>query len=518
LAQNVNFQPLGKPHFLIKIIRQLSTPLKFQMVLCGSEDAKSENDGLVYAPKMTRNDSLTARLAAHIASEKASFHTPGHKGRLANVGARGVDGQSLQFDLTELPGLDDLAEPTGLLLELESRIAQVFGVDASLISVNGTSGAILATMLSLSQRGRKVLVPRNCHRSVVSGLILSGLNPVWYEPTWESEWGFWGAVQPASLKSVLEREASDDLAAVWVVSPTYAGAISEIGAIASVCHELNLPLVVDEAHGTQLLTKQTAGLSALTNGADIVLHSFHKHMGALTQTGALQLGLSGLERFGFSKEELRNHLNLVQSSSPSYLLLKSIDEMTSALQSGRWLAALEEVTTLALNLRSELSSQFGASLYEPQSNLSPFHILLRFCGRPIGDVQEALCNGGIFAEAILGPGVLLMLGIGSTAGDVRSLTELLATKSTDIHAHAVADDKYSFPKPEPIFQKLSPREAFFSPPARVPKEKAIGMVAAQCVAPCPPGWPVVIPGQIIGAEDVKNLSQEFLRVVAPSVT
>jgi len=487
------------------------------MVLCGSEDAKSENDGLVYAPEMYTKGSLAAQLAAHIASERVSFHTPGHKGRLQNPQAGGADGYSLRFDLTELPGLDDLADPTGSLLELETRIAQVFGAAGSLISCNGTTGAILATMLSLCQKGNKVLIPRNCHRSVISGLVLSGLKPVWYEPAWESDWGIWGSVQLASLKAAIERESSDGLAAVWIVSPTYAGAISETGTIASVCHEFNVPLVVDEAHGTPLLTKQTANLSALANGADIVLHSFHKHLGALTQTGALHISQNGRERFGFSKEELRIYLNLVQSSSPSYLLLKSIDEITSALQDGTALTTLENVTSLALKLKRDLSSQFGAALYEPQSNASPFHILLRFCGRPISDVQKALCNGGIFAEAVMGPGVLLMLGLGSTDNDLRVLKEVLATNSADLRAQASEDD-CSFPRPEPIAQVLTPREAIFSPTKRVPKLEAIGMISGECVAPCPPGWPVVVPGQIIGAEDVKNLSLDFLRVVIPSAT
>jgi arginine/lysine/ornithine decarboxylase len=486
------------------------------MVLCGSEDAKSENDGLVYAPKSCPEGFLTARLSSHLAKEKVSFHTPGHKGRFGKPSLLTDQGQSLRFDLTELPGLDDLANPTGPLLDLETRIAQVFGASGSLISCNGASAAIVATMLFLAQRGTKVLVPRNCHRSLVNGLVLSGLQPIWYEPVWEHEWGIWGAAELASLEAAIEQESANDLAGIWLVSPTYAGALSDISSIAGICHAFNVPLIVDEAHGAHLLTKRTAHLSALPNGADIVVHSFHKHLAALTQTGALHLGFNGADQFGFSKDELRAHLNQTQSTSPSYLLLKSIDEMAAALLDGNALTALEDVAAVALKLRNELSSHYGIALYDPQSNLSPFHILLRFCGRPIGHVQEALCDGGIFAEAVLGDGILLMFGIGSTDADTLALKELLATNSANDHAQNSIENAYSYPRPNAIAQALAPREAFFAPHKRISKERAIGMVAAECVAPCPPGWPVVVPGQIIGEEDVKNLNLSSLRVVVPS--
>jgi arginine decarboxylase len=485
------------------------------MVLCESEDAKSENDALVAGAEICPEGSLTAQMFEHLAKERVSFHTPGHKGRSQSSVNGGGEWQSTRLDLTELPGLDDLSHPTGPLLELENRIARVFGAESSLISCNGASAGIVAATLLVAQRGSAVLVPRNCHRAIVNGLVLSGLNPVWYEPFWDCQWGLWGAVELASLEAAIERELAHQLTAVWVVSPTYGGTISPIGSIANLCHKHNLPLIVDEAHGAQLLTEETVVQSALANGADIVVHSFHKHLGALTQTGAVHLGLNGVQQFGFEKEELRSHLNLVQSTSPSYLLLRSIDAMVTSLENGDAQTAIEKVTALSLKLRQTLLSQPGVLLYEPQSNLSPFHILFRLCGRPIDDVQKSLSDAGIFAETTLGEGILLMLGIGSTDSDLQALEEVLAA-SIDPAAPPV-QSSLSLQKPEPITQVLGPREASLAPCTRISKFRTIGLVAAECVAPCPPGWPLLVPGQMIGEQDVKNLHLDSLRVVIPPI-
>jgi len=484
------------------------------MVLCGSEDAKSENDGLAYAQKSVDKLSLTTELTRHLEQETASFHTPGHKGRPVQSASLPGTGEFIRFDLTELPGLDDLSNPVGVLANLESRLDTIFGAKHSSISCNGASAGIVAAMLYMARRGSTVLVPQNCHRSMVNGLVLSGLMPIWYEPKWESDWGLWGAVEPSSLGQALDREfekTGKAPAAVCLVSPTYAGALSDIKAIAQICHGRDVPLVVDEAHGASLLLSDSGKYAALINGADIVIHSLHKQLGALTQTGAVHIGQNGVDQFGFTAAELRAYLNLIQSTSPSYLLLKSIDELATSFESGEEHQVLNRVATSALSFREEIGSVSDIELYEPKPAVSTFHLLLRSTTKPTGHLEKLLQAEGVFAETKLGNGLLLMLGRGSEDKDLATLKRVLRTNLS-----IIADEHaYRFPKAEPTEQIVTPRDAFFSPHKSVSIDAAVGMISGECLAPCPPGWPLLVPGQLITEEVAKTIKLDSLQIVNP---
>ena len=169
--------------------------------------------------------------------------------------------------------------------------------------------------------------PGNAHRSIIHGLILSGLFPVWYEPFWDAEWGIWGPVLATSAERVLDR-CGGELAGMVVVSPTYAGAISNIAAISKHCKGHGIPLVVDEAHGAHSLPDSVMPQSALAAGADIVVHSLHKTLTALTQTGLVHLGKDS----SIDLAALRGALNLLQTSSPSYILLSSVEQAFNQLE------------------------------------------------------------------------------------------------------------------------------------------------------------------------------------------
>jgi arginine/lysine/ornithine decarboxylase len=430
--------------------------------------------------------------------------------------------ESIEFDLTELPGLDDLSQPSGVIADLEARLAAIFGARASLISCNGASAGILAAMLFLARRGDAVLVPRNCHRSIVNGLILSGLEPLWYEPAWETDWGIWGAVKPEVLSAAIEHNLAEqqhsvnggkNIAGIWLVSPTYAGAVSDVKSIASICHKFELPLVVDEAHGAALLTDETVGLAALHNNADLVIHSLSKHLTALTQAAVLHIGKNGERQFGFKPDTLRALLNTVLTTSPSYLLLKSIDLLVDGVVRGSVLRDLVAATEGAVRFRQWLGARSDACLYDPEPALSPLHVLFRSRNQPTAILERRLQKHGVYTETILGRGLLGMFGANSTDSDVAVLQEVLSEVLIPDAPLYNAADCAPADKPSAIQQIMSPRAAFFAPQRYLPKKAAVGKVAATCIAPCPPGFPLLLPGQKVEEETIKKIEIDAISVV-----
>jgi arginine decarboxylase len=300
---------------------------------------------------------------------------------------------------------------------------------------------------------------------------------------------------------------------VVIVSPTYSGALSNIKEIADLCHSFDLPLIVDEAHGAHLLMPETIGQSALHSGADLVVHSMHKVLGGLTQTGIVHLSEQAIKRFALNENDLRAALNLTQSSSPSYIFLESIDELISSLESPTELEQIAQLERLGAGLRQRLAALKNIKIYQPAGGYSASHLLVGGLNPQL--IKDFLIMRGIYPESILGFGLLLLLGTGSNESDVHlvvnSLTEL--DKSLNNGCNILAAD-YIQARPEPIEQVLSPRAAFFAMACDMPVIEAIGSIAAQCLAPCPPGWPVLVPGQRITADCLQHIKDQSIRVVS----
>jgi arginine decarboxylase len=448
---------------------------------------------------------LTTAIQRHLQTEKASFHTPGHKGRdLVKAGE-----SLLQADLTELPGLDELANPAGVLFDLEARAAKLWGSAGAVISVNGASAGIIAAMLTMTTERKKFLVPRNAHRSVINAMVIGGIEPIWYEPTWDARWGTWGAVSPVSARQVLSTCKASEVAGMLVVSPTYAGAISDIASIADSCHFRDIPLLVDEAHGAHFLPDACAPSSSITCGADITVHSLHKTLSAMTQTGMVHVGESPV--FKLDIELLRAQLNLVQSSSPSYPMLLSIEQTIGLLETtGKNLLA--HLPHLRGRLEESLVDYNRYEFYNSRFETDPLHICVAARGARAEQLYDFCVERGVYPEAILGRGVLFLMGIGTITEDVADLAKVLV----DFHTHnpdtgnSAEQGVWHFTE---IEQVLSPRQAFMSPSHVVPVHEAIGRIAAECVAPCPPGIPVCVPGQRIHPEVMNLTSVKNLRVV-----
>lgn len=470
-----------------------------------SSDSKNEPTGPDRLNLSTCKQAVKLSDAIHLVqdSETASFHTPGHKGRPSERSE--LSRKLFSFDMTELPGLDDLSFPEGVLLSLCERAQKIYQSRKTFLSTGGASAGVMAAVIAVASRGQYLVVPRNCHRSVINAMVLTGLKPLWYEPDYDSEWGFYGSVFAGALKETLA-DFQSQIAAVVVVSPTYAGALSDIAAISRLCRSHRLELIVDEAHGAHL-TPSGNTRAALASGAGIVIHSLHKTLSAVTQTGLLHLGVDSM----VDEDTLRIALSMVTSSSPNYLLLASVEEAIAEIaDEPRRLATAIEI---GRDLRLSLEDIAGVEVYQAVGGSDPLHVTVKVQGLTGETLKAQLAEVGINVETVLGAGVLCLLGSGSEHDDAQRLTDALRRLSASelCREQTVKPMKTGFAE-----QVMQPRQAFFAPSRMVALQEAEGLISAECVAPCPPGIPLLVPGQRIGKDVLKLIARRNLRVLVES--
>lgn len=241
-------------------------------------------------------------------------HMPGHKRR--EMGA--LPGALAELDITEVEGFDNLHQPQGILRELQQYAAQAYGAEESFYLVNGSTCGILSAISAAVPMGGRLLIARNCHKSVYHGAYLRQLRLSYLYPALVPEAGICEVVSPQQVQEALEREP--DIAGVLIVSPTYEGRIAEVEEIAQIVHSHGIPLIVDEAHGAHLGFHPAFATGSSRAGADLVVTSVHKTLPAMTQTALLHVNGTRVDR-----RLVRRFLQIYQSSSPSYVLMASID-------------------------------------------------------------------------------------------------------------------------------------------------------------------------------------------------
>ena len=252
--------------------------------------------------------------------ENSPFHTPGHKrGQgISNRHQQLFGTAAFQADLPELPELDNLFAPEGVILQAQRLAAEAFGAEQTWFLANGSTCGIEAAILATCGPGDKLILPRNVHSSAISGLILSGAIPIYVSPPYSRHWDL--PLGLAQREIAIALSAHPDAKAVLIVSPTYQGICSDVKAIAHLTHSYDIPLLVDEAHAPHFAFHPELPASALASGADIAIQSAHKVLSAFTQSALLHAQGSRIDR-----HQLTQSLQLTQSTSPSYLLLGSLD-------------------------------------------------------------------------------------------------------------------------------------------------------------------------------------------------
>ena len=270
---------------------------------------------------MRQEELLINRLAAYAGSDMYPFHMPGHK-RMPGPMDRFVN--PCTVDITEIDGFDNLHHPEGILRDSMDWAAALYGADQTYYLINGSTSGILAAVCGAVPRGGRILVSRNCHKSVYHGICLNQLKTSYVYPQEIEGLGIQGGITAEDVDRMLNRYM--DTQAVLIVCPTYDGIVSDIEAIARIVHRAGLPLIVDEAHGAHFRYDAMFPVSALDLGADVVIQSVHKTLPSLTQTALLHIKCNRPDGGCYAdRERIDRYIHMVQSSSPSYVLMASIE-------------------------------------------------------------------------------------------------------------------------------------------------------------------------------------------------
>ncbi|XP_010048388.2 arginine decarboxylase isoform X2 [Eucalyptus grandis] len=458
---------------------------------------------------------LVSALKAAAEQNVASFHFPGHnRGRAAPSSLAGVIGiDPFRHDLPELPELDNLFCPEGPILDAQKQAAELFGSSETWFLVGGTTCGIHAAIMATCSPGDTLILPRNSHLSATSAMVLSGVVPKYIMPEYNSEWGIAGSIDVAQLEKALSDLESEGrkAAAVFVTSPTYEGVCSNIYELSQLSHSHGIPLIVDEAHGAHLGFHSQLPASALQQGADISVQSTHKVLCSLTQSSMLHMAGNIVDR-----ERICKCLQTLMSTSPSYLLLASLDAARAQLSENPG-AIFHRSIDLAVMAKELLEEVPGVTLLDSSSfpncsAMDPLRLTVGFwqLGMSGYEADEILDRDhGIVCELVGSRYMTFTLNLGTHKEHIQRLVSGIKHLSA---ASAVKSFEGTVNNGDlgpfvDIEMAMSPRDAFFMSKRKAGIEECPGKICGELICPYPPGIPLLIPGEIITEQALDYLKQ-----------
>jgi arginine decarboxylase len=426
------------------------------------------------------------------------FTTPGHK-RSPEL----ADGL-LAADLPLSAGADDLHLSADVLGRAERLAAELWGADLCRFCVNGSTQGNQALALSVGRPGDRVVVSRNLHKSLFMGLVLAGLDPVWVRPDVDPETGLALAVPVERVREALA--AAPAPRAAFLVEPSFVGVLSDVAAIAATCHEAGVPLAVDQAWGAHLGFHSALPPHTLSMGADAMVTSAHKTLAGFTQSAYL-FARGGLIDLG----RLEQGFEALHTTSPSAAILASLDR-TRALVAQRGEELLERTIGLVEAARARLAALPGVRVLGPDLAVpayDPTKLVLALAGTGADglEVEADLWAEGVRLELANRDTLIPLVTIGDTEAAVERLVSALERsleRRRGRPRRAGAASAVWSVEPQTA---MSPREAFFAPRQTLPASRAAGRIAAETVAPYPPGIPAIAPGELITAALVEALRE-----------
>lgn len=456
---------------------------------------------------MANRTPIYSALIKYAKKDYIRLHMPGHIGQADNL-VKELQ-QVAVIDVTEVPGIDDLHLPVSHILEAEKLLAEAFKADKSMFLVNGATSGIQALFLALGEEGKKVLIPRNAHRSFYGGLVLSGLMPEYLPCEIEPDTGIALSVAPQTAASAIKEK--EDIIGIFLTSPSFYGTTLKIKEIAAVCKENNLPLFIDEAHGSHFPFHEAYPVPALWQGADAVVNGLHKTWPVLNQGAALHIA-SSYE----NEKQLRAALSLVTTTSPSFPILASMD-LARALMQQEGRSLLDQALGLSNEYKKKINEVKGLKVLAEElkyidgvAEIDPLKVLISVKGLSINGYEVASIlhkNYNIQIELSEESVILAMFSMFHTRDDWEKFYRALADIAVKYRADVPKGSKGIVPpRPTVIF---SPRQAYFSKKRTVPLEESAGLVSGEMVAAYPPGIPCILPGELITKEVIEYL--EFLR-------
>lgn len=423
-----------------------------------------------------------------------SFHMPGHKGsRLyRRFGYHEFLDNIMDYDITEIAGADNLFQTGGVIKGVQDHYARLYDCKKSYILINGSSGGNIAAILASVNRGKQLIMARNCHKSVFNALALGGIRPVYAYPETIEEYGIVGAVPPLEIKRLIRE--NPDAEAVIITSPNYYGICSDVVAIAEIAHRYGKVLIVDEAHGAHLHFSDALPPSAIQSGADLIINSIHKTLASFTQSAVLHYNTALVDQYA-----LEDKLQCLQSTSPSYILMSSLDISAQILEKHRQVLTEEWIGNLnAFYDRIEKIPGVRTMGRMKGLDWTKINLSMGAAGITGAQLDRILIEDyAVYTELFTGDWVMAMSGIGNIKDDYDSLAAALEEISG-----MVGTDSHS----QPSNALIPPKQAvMFEIPAarkRVRLADSEGMICAGSIIPYPPGIPLICPGERIDADAI----------------
>ncbi|MEU9303839.1 ornithine decarboxylase [Streptomyces sp. NPDC048269] len=450
-------------------------------------------------------------LAAYHQAGQTPFTPPGHKqGRGADPRVRAVLGDAVfRSDVLATSGLDDRTSSQGVIEEAQALMADAVGADHAFFSTCGSSLSVKSAMLSVAGPHEKLLVGRDAHKSVVSGLILSGIRPVWVDPQWDA--GRHLAHPPSADTFEAAFAKHPDARGALVTTPTPYGTCSDLAAIAEVCHTRGKPLIVDEAWGAHLPFHPDLPTWAMDAGADVCVTSVHKMGSGLEQGSVFHLQGDLVE-----PGVLKSREDLLGTTSPSVLVYAALDGWRRHMvEHGK--ALYDDALALAGQVRSRISRIDGMRVHGREdfcapgraADMDPLQVIIDISAWGVTGYRAAdwlRSNHRINLHLADHRRISAQL----THADDAETAGVLLTALTDLAAHAPelrTGQPVHVPSPSGLRleQAALPRDAFFGPTEQVPWAEAEGRIAAEMLTPYPPGIPAVLPGERLNRDVLRYL-------------
>ena len=444
---------------------------------------------------------LYERLEEYSGSDYYPFHMPGHKRRSLS------ELEPYRYDITEIDGFDNLHEPEGILRIAMDEAAELYGTKKTYFMVNGSSGGILAAISAVTDNNDKILVARNCHRSVYNAIYLKQLYPVYIYPEYIQDMGINGGINVSDVERELKE--NKDIKAVVITSPTYEGVVSDVRAIADVAHRHGAVLIVDEAHGAHFSMNERLPASANQRGADIVIQSMLKTLPALTQTALLHVNGDRVDIGNVEK-----YLHIYQTSSPSYVLMASMDKCLDMLKrdgNAMFEAYVRRMLAIQSHCRKLTHIKVLNSDIKGRNSVYDFDISklvisvkgTGYTGQML--YKKLLDEYKLQMEMASGDYVIAMTSVMDTEEGLLRLFSALAEIDRDIRVYGkkslfVNNDEFKTEKAVVIntFWETERMQQ-----ERIRLSDASGKISGEWIYLYPPGIPIVAPGEMITGEIIQ---------------
>lgn len=452
--------------------------------------------------------SLYEKLINYGKSDFYGFHMPGHK----RNGEIMENGLPYQIDITEIEGFDDLHHARELLKEAQERAARVYHAEETCYLINGSTSGILSGLLGCTHKGGRILAARNCHKSVYAAIYMHELDVEYIYPEYDEKTGLNGAIDADAVRRILLEDRNEHcgkttISAIVITSPTYDGVVSDIRRIADTVHEFGIPLIVDEAHGAHFGFHPYFPENANQQGADVVIHSLHKTLPSLTQTALIHLNGNLINR-----ERVRKYVHMLQTSSPSYVLMASMDECIRFLE--REQDAFVLYQERLKKLRRELKKLKKLQLVETNAyDCSKIVISTKntvkgqevYTGKIL--YEELLTSYHLQMEMASREYVLAMTSVCDTEEGFRRLKEALFQIDESLERKEIDNTSMELPRLQRVYtsaeaENLSEEKSNVE--ILLPKE-CQERISLEYAYVYPPGIPLIVPGERISKKAVELL-------------